>query len=575
MRLLWAVFVLLPVIAPCQSSFDFRGVDRVMNEAVSALTRGISLTVVVDGQQVYRRAVGSFESDRRVPIASATKWYSAAVVLALVDRGLLRLDDPASRLIPSFRGAKSSITLRQLLSHTSGLTGDVPCLYESGSTMLGCVEEIAAEPLLFTPGSRFSYGNAAMQVAGRMAELATGKTWRRLFDEHLVQPLEMTCTSMDAFHSADNPVVANGGLSCESDYLKFLGMVLARGQYRERRLLSEAAVNEMMRDQTGGVPIVESIYSNYAGLDQTLPLLRYGLGMWRERVSPQSGEAIELGSQGATGFSPWVDRERNLTAVLSTESSQDAIMATYLAVKNALRFAVVPWSQRTLLATNAASFRLGPVAPGEIVTIFGPGIGPSRAASARLEDASRFATELERTRVLFDGKPAPLLYASWSQISTVVPFTLEGSDRTVVQVERAGALGPRLTLPVARTAPGVFQHDGTRGVVLNQDGTLNSAGNPARPGSIIVFYATGGGQTDPASVDGHIQSVLSRVRARAEVTAGGKAAEVLYCGGPPGLIAGALQVNVRLAEDTPVGDAVPLVLTVADVSSAPVTIAVR
>src|SRR5688572_12561087 len=331
---------LLPAVVAAQSGFDLRPIDRVLEGSLSALTPGVSFTLIVDGRIIYRKSFGYFHSDDRVPIASASKWYSAGVILALIDRGLLRLDDPVSRYLPSLNGTKASITLRQLLSHTSGLVSDVPCLYTTNSTMAGCVDQIGREALQFPPGTRFSYGNASMQVAGRMAEVATGKTWRQLFGENLEQKLGMTCTTLDAFGSPNNPVVANGAVSCEGDYLKFLKMLLNQGEFEGRRVLSAAAVVEMTRDQTRGVPIIESIYSDYGALDPALPSLRYGLGTWRERVDPRTNAAVELGSQGATGFSPWLDTERNIAAVFSTRSSQDAIMSTYIALKEAVHRAV-------------------------------------------------------------------------------------------------------------------------------------------------------------------------------------------------------------------------------------------
>jgi uncharacterized protein (TIGR03437 family) len=564
---------LLPAVAPAQPAIDFRAVDAAMQSAVSALTPGISLTLVLDGRVVYRKSFGSFEPDRPVPVASATKWYAAAVMLVLVDEGLLRLDDPVARLAPVFQSSKAGITLRQLLSHTSGLVADVPCLYESGATMAGCVAEIAAEPLLFAPGTRFSYGNASMQVAGRLAELVTGKPWRQVFQEKLA-PLGLSCTSLDAFGSPANPVVANGATSCEGDYVKFLQMLLAGGIYGGRRMLSAWAVEEMMRDQTHGVPILESIYSDYGNLDPGLPLLRYGLGAWRERVNAGSGAAAEVGSQGATGFSPWLDRERNLAGVLATQSSQDAIMPTYLAVKAAVRAAVAPWLTRTLLVTNAASYQFGPVAPGEVVTIFGQGIGPATAATASQGNGVRFGSELGRTRVLFDGQAAPLLYADWGQITAVAPFSLEGKASTVVQVERDAAAGPQFAVAVARVAPAIFQLEGARAAALNEDGRLNTPANPAERGTILSFWATGGGQTNPPASDGEVQAASSLLLPAA-VTVGGVAAEVLYAGGAPGLIAGALQINARLSAGTPSGDAVPMVLRVGGAPSPVVTVAVR
>jgi uncharacterized protein (TIGR03437 family) len=214
------------------------------------------------------------------------------------------------------------------------------------------------------------------------------------------------------------------------------------------------------------------------------------------------------------------------------------------------------------------------VAAGQIVTLFGPGIGPDKEAGAQLTAEGNFATTLSGMRVLFDGLPAPLLYAGWNQISTVAPLALEGRDRTVIQIERDGTAGPRQTVAIVKASPGIFVSQEQRGVVLNEDGTVNSPARPARPGSIVVFYAAGCGPTTPQAGDGEIQRLASPLRARVEVSAGRESAAVLYAGAAPGLISGAVQVNARLSAATPAAQDTPLVLRVDGIESPAVLISV-
>ena len=572
--LLW-----LPQALAAQSPFDFRILDTLLRDAVSPLTPGLSLTLVVDGKVVYRQAFGSYEPDRPVQIASASKWYAAAVLMGVVDEGKLRLEDRASQFIPNWPADKSSVTLRHLLSHTSGLVADHPCLFDPGMTLPACVDTIGREPLLFPPGTKFSYGNAAFQVAARMAERATGKSWSNLFAEKLARPLELACTRMDGIGSLQNPLVAGGVVSCAADYAKFLKIFLNEGSYQGRRLLSPAAVAEMTRDQTMGVEILRSVYEDYRDLDPGLPKLRYGLGVWRERVESPSGRLLDASSQGAMGFSPWIDIDRHLAGVLSVQSSQDLIMPLYLELKELVRRIVPPYHQRTVAVTNGASYRLGAVAPGEVISVFGPGIGPDEDAKLQMEAPDKVGTALKGFRVLIDGKAAPLLFAGWSQISALAPFSLDGKDRVTLAIERSGKTGPSTTLLVAPAAPGVFTAGSSgngNGAIVNEDGTLNSAAAPARRGSIILVYATGGGMTDPPGEDGKVQAGLSSLRLRPTVRIGGQPAVVLYAGGAPGLVSGVLQLNVRISENTPAGPAVPLTLSVGEaLSQAGVTVAIN
>ncbi|MGC9972597.1 MAG: hypothetical protein ABSE56_18595 [Bryobacteraceae bacterium] len=121
---------------------------------------------------------------------------------------------------------------------------------------------------------------------------------------------------------------------------------------------------------------------------------------------------------------------------------------------------------------------------------------------------------------------------------------------------------------MAASAPGVFAYGGRpQAVVVNADASFNSASNPAARGSFVALFATGEGATTPEGVDGKlpVPDKWPAPAADLSVTFGGAPGEVLF----KGLIfAGVLQVNVRVPQNAPVGDAVPLTLTVGSVSSA-------
>ena len=159
---------------------------------------------------------------------------------------------------------------------------------------------------------------------------------------------------------------------------------------------------------------------------------------------------------------------------------------------------------------SAASFLPGPVAPGEIVSIFGSGIGPEQGAGARLDASGRVDNFLADTWVLFDGIQVPLFYVQANQINAQVPYAVAGKSSVVMQVVYKGARAEPVTLSVANTAPAIFALAGGigQGAIFNQDITLNSASNPAPRGSIMVLYATGEGQTVPAGIDGKLSEVL-------------------------------------------------------------------
>jgi uncharacterized protein (TIGR03437 family) len=228
---------------------------------------------------------------------------------------------------------------------------------------------------------------------------------------------------------------------------------------------------------------------------------------------------------------------------------------------------------------NAASYsRI--LAPGTIFTVFGRRLGPEELVAAQL-DGDRFPRELAGIRVLIDGVPTPLIYASAAQLSGIVPYGIEIGDPasgradtrpvSILEIERDGLRSVRYEVTIRDAAPAIFSLDSSgqgQGAILNQDGSLNGPLNPAAPGSVIVFYATGEGLTDPASEDGKVAATtLPKPVLPVTVKIGGIEAEVIYAGAAPGLTAGVMQVNVRVPADLAQLGAAGIELIVGDHSS--------
>jgi len=231
-------------------------------------------------------------------------------------------------------------------------------------------------------------------------------------------------------------------------------------------------------------------------------------------------------------------------------------------------FTVEPTSGAPVLlegVLNGASLLPGPIAPGEIITILGSAIAPP-------------ATSRD-TNVTFDDLPAPLLYSGSNQINAVVPFGIAGRSTTLLGIATSSASSTQISISVSSTVPAIFTLNGSgtgRGAILNQDGTLNSPDNPAQRGSIIVVFATGAGQTSPPGTDGLIlTTVLPKPLLPVSVRIGGANAETLYVGGALGLVSGVLQVNCRVPEEIVAERSVPVLLTVGQATSPPVTVAVE
>jgi len=226
---------------------------------------------------------------------------------------------------------------------------------------------------------------------------------------------------------------------------------------------------------------------------------------------------------------------------------------------------------------SGASFLGGAAAPGEIVSIFGTNLGPANGVVGTLDSAGRLAASLAGVTVTFNGVPAPLFFASQGQINAQAPFETAGQSTASVIARYQGTASAPVSVGIRNARPGIFVVPGSsRGIIANQDGALNSASNPIDRGRVVIIYATGQGVVDPPLDTGQLApaSPLSSAPA-VTVTFGGRPGRVLFGGMTPGF-AGLMQVNVEVPSDAPTGNAVPVVVTVAGVSSQPnVTLAVR
>jgi len=214
--------------------------------------------------------------------------------------------------------------------------------------------------------------------------------------------------------------------------------------------------------------------------------------------------------------------------------------------------ATQPLSPRALSIVNVASDQLlGTVAPGEIISIYGTGMGPTTPVGVTPQNGA-FPTSLGGVQVLVDGTPIPLLYVSASQINAEIPSPVNGLESGLADlrvVNNAAAL-PDFRLLVASSVFGAFYSNGTYLAVTNQDGTVNSKTNPAKAGSYISLWATGFGSVSGVVMEGAIATAANNYCATCLVTFSSLSFTVTetvqYAGPSPGLIDGLMQINAMI-----------------------------
>jgi methyl acetate hydrolase len=356
-------------------------IDQVLRTAVDEKkVPGVVAMVAVADQVTYQGASGKRDTIKNTPmtvdsifrIASMTKPVTSAAIMQLVESGRVKLDEPAATYVPELshvqvleefdastgkaklRSPKAPPTVRQLLSHTSGFayeffdpelhgyvaTGAVPSMSQGGDGFLKA-------PLMFDPGSRWEYG-ISTDWLGKVVEKVSGQTLEDYFRQHIFQPLGMTDTFFDVPPEKQARVVAlhqrqddgsfrepppqpftparffsgGGGLySTAADYLKFERMLLGGGKLGNKRILQSETVDQMSRNQIGGLMLAElrSSVPQFARDPIHMPgsLDKFGLGFAINTKSVEGGRSRgSLAWAGIYNTYFWIDSPRKTCAVI-------------------------------------------------------------------------------------------------------------------------------------------------------------------------------------------------------------------------------------------------------------------
>ena len=333
----------------------FAGVDAAIDARIHRDgLAGAALLVVRDGRVLRDRGYGAYDENTVVPIASASKWLTAATMMTLVDEGRVSIDDPVSQYLPEFTGVSGDATIRQLLSHTSGIA-QADCIWSTSSTLADCVAKVARAEPASAPGTTFAYGNTSYSVAGRIIEVVTGESFEQAFEERIARPVGMSSTRFDDAHGqfTANPVPAASGQSSLHDYGRYVQMIAAGGVIDGHRVLSSDSVFEMERDQVGALSNPSDVAVRTTGI------ATYGLGLWRDVTGPTDAGVVSSGN-GAFGFYPWIDRARNAFGVLLVHDAENGSDHA------------VPASQRIVHQVwDAIDLETGPVVGGPPTSVHG------------------------------------------------------------------------------------------------------------------------------------------------------------------------------------------------------------
>jgi CubicO group peptidase (beta-lactamase class C family) len=319
----------------CWSQDHYNALDNWLAANARNMGGRVILMIWKDGKPVYTKSVNEmtrrqkmidryidkrmhqdynsddYTANTRQPIASCSKWLSAALVMTFVDEGRLSLSDTVGKYLPVLSAhGKGGITIGECLSHLTGireppLKEELKGWKDIGS-MDAAVARIATLPVEGAPGTVFHYSNAGLQIAGAVIEKIGGESFENLFAERIARPLSMVNTD---FGKGRVALPAGGAFSTTEDYMHFLWMIRQKGVYDGRRILSEKSVADMQINRIG--PDVTIAYS-------PVPMegIGYGYGEWILLDPSTRRETGAVTSPGLFGSIPLVDNGKGYCAFL-------------------------------------------------------------------------------------------------------------------------------------------------------------------------------------------------------------------------------------------------------------------
>ena len=292
--------------------------DAVLKSNQKALGNNLAALAWKDDKVVYKleleKEIGDFNGRTQVPAGVASQWLTAAVVMAYVDDGKISLDDKVSKYIPIFaKYMKTYITIRNCLSHTTGIQADpvgaLKLLQKSKYASLEDeVDAFASKRDIATnPGTEILFSQIGPDIAARVLEVVTKKTFDRLAQEKIFHPLKMRGSTF----TNDNGGAINaaeGATTTANDFINFVAMILNKGTLDGKKVLSEKSIAEMETIQFPTLPI-KYVPKGMEGL-------KPGLGCW---LQP---DASEVSNPNLSGFWAYVDRSGKYAAVLVVKSPE-------------------------------------------------------------------------------------------------------------------------------------------------------------------------------------------------------------------------------------------------------------
>ena len=335
--MLWATlmgWVMLSMVSGCggNDTPEPETLEDEIRQALDAVETDADFTLLLEAGNGHRfiHSTGASSEYTVYESASTSKWVSAAIILDLVNQGVLNLEDHPQDYIDFWpdSGNLGEIKLRHLLSFTSGLSNEPLCINARLFDFSNCVERILEQNAdIPQPGAEYNYNSTHLQVAGLMAMRALdpsgGTQWSDIFADFQTNTHLFPTGAYD-LPSTGNPRLAGGMHWNAIEYTEFLAAL-----YRQN-ILTPTLIEAMSSDQIAGATIVKSPADEAMGLDW-----HYGFGNWIEceGVPFDCATPQKYSSPGAYGAYPFIDQEHGYFGILARQGRLGSQGEGYLIFK--------------------------------------------------------------------------------------------------------------------------------------------------------------------------------------------------------------------------------------------------
>ncbi|MFP4358078.1 MAG: serine hydrolase domain-containing protein [Puniceicoccaceae bacterium] len=334
-RPVWEYLLAMPA---AEADYDLGGLEAFHEQLAEDFLEPFAFYLYEGDERIYAFEDG-IDEFTVLPMASASKWFAGAIMLAVAEAGYFSLDDPISLYVDDFdRPDKEGITIRQAFGMTAGM---VPANARENTLQWNpsfnheeSVSEIAEVAVSDTPGEVIYYWGGGMQAAGLAAVRATGlPDWEAVARNFLFEPLGMTGSSFSNF--LPNPAVAGGVVTTGAEYLRFLGMLAANGLGPDGELVfGTASLAPFYSGEGRDKPIAKSPFFEESPHYPYGRSPYYSFGAWVLADDPARFGVEEVTSPGAYGTYPWIDRKRGLHAIFLTEVPAGSSLAQEPALRS-------------------------------------------------------------------------------------------------------------------------------------------------------------------------------------------------------------------------------------------------